>query len=582
MGVAGSGESNLIANTVTAQITSSDVTNDDNITLQSLSTNSLNGFGGTLAGGAVGAGATVVVNQDTSDTTADISGSTVKAGGQGTADNVPEWTVSGGSDTQTTQSVDGVAVVAATSDPLTSDAATGAAGGTSLGANAIVDLIQTQTTADLSGSNVTAAVGSSSTANPSLVVRAHQHTDVTTGGATVALAGGNAFGAAIDVINLDSQTSAYIAGPGGSSKSVITTGGDVDIDADTWQNINTITATASLSSQWSLAGSASAVKTTSSTDAYISGNTTVTSGGALSVTANDTVEFPDDLGQLAGFAAGTLSGSEGYGLGGAIAVALIGDTTEAYISGASAAATGNVSVSATTTEDLPIYVGTAGIAGTAALAGAIAYVDTTTATTADIAGAAVTSNTGDVGVTATDTTAIKDQVGSAAFAGAGDAGAAIDVLTSRNSVTADINTASSVQAPDGGVTVSATADRDISSAVIALGASGALSLSGAISLVDLGIGLSQAAKGDLTSTGSQQSTSVSSGLDEATGPGSTTGIDTGPIDPNGNNASARWKYPRHERSGRGELGRVRRVDGRRHTNGGHRRVYRRRCHAGRR
>jgi hypothetical protein len=527
-GVAGSGEANLIGNTVTAEISGSTVTTDDTLTLQALSTNSLEGFGGALAVGAVGVGATVVVNQDTSQTTADITGSMVTANGDGTAASVPEWTVSGGSESETTQPVSGVAVVAYTSDPLYSVAATGAAGGTGVGANVIVDLIQTQTTADISSSTVTAAPSSSASSNPSLIVRAHQDTNVKTDGAAAAYGGAASFGAGVDVINLASQTNAYITTPPGETDSDITAGGDIDVDAETSQNIDCITAAVALGGQWTLAGSAAAVKTASATNAYISGDTTVsTTGGTLSVTANDTVQFPNDLSQLSGFAAGSLTGGGGFGLGASIAVALIEDTTQAYINGPTVTASGDVTISANTTEDLPIYVGTAGLGGSADLSGAIAYVDTATATTANITSATVSSSTGDVSVTAGDTTAITDQVGTADLAAGGELGAAIDILTSQNTVTADIGAGSTVDASSGSVTVSATATRNISSTVIAAGAAGGLSLSGAISLVDIGVGLSPP---------SQQSSDVST----ATGlvPSSVSGIDTGSFDPNRNNTNA--------------------------------------------
>src|SRR5262249_55349017 len=159
---------------------------------------------------------------------------------------------------------------------------------------------------------------------------------------------------------------------------------------------------------------------------------------------NDWVGFPDDLGSAEGFAAGTLSGSGGTGAGASIAVALIEDTTDASISGGTDMVGGDVTVGANTTESLPVYVGTAGTGGRGSLAGAIAYIATPTGTTADIAGAQVTSNKGNVGVTATDTTTVDDNVGTLAAAGGAGVGAAIDVLTSKDTVTADIGAGSSV------------------------------------------------------------------------------------------------------------------------------------------
>ncbi len=482
--VAGSVSVNLIANDIVSSISGSTVTAEDNLYLLADSFDKITAIVGTISGaGAVGVGGAVVVNELSNTTKAFIADdATVVARGNGGAITIKDW-IDNAEGTETTESMKGVAVVASAEDRIFVVAAAGGIAGTvGIGANVSVNRVSATTEAYIRDSRV----NSSANRGKAVKVKANSNTDiVSTGGSLGVGLAAAGVGAAVDTNFIDNTTSAYISDDADLDK--VYAGEDVEVSAFSRENVLTVEIGIGVGLYAGVAGAASAVKTQSTTEAYIK-NADVEATGSVIVDADSLVKMQFIDGAVGGGAVGA---------GGSVAVSIFNDTTRAYIAGSRVTTTnGDINVNADSTEDVFVTVAT-GSAGVVALAGAVNVVSSDYTTQAWIGADGATNsliNSGnDVVVSANNTTRVNQggftATGSVSV-GAIGAGASVDVITVKNSVDANIADNTIVNA-DRSIKVNATTDRDIKSTVIAFAGGAFGGVSGGVSVISIGTGMDQ-------------------------------------------------------------------------------------------
>ncbi|MBC9981562.1 hypothetical protein HA482_25475, partial [Bradyrhizobium sp. INPA_01384B] len=246
-----------------------------------------------------------------------------------------------------------------------------------------------------------------------------------------------AVGVAAALMNLTDTTSTTAL----IGSATVSTGGSTQVHASNNEQITIATATLAAGA----AGGLSLVVVTPDTEARIDGSSTVTAATAVSgdveVTSNNTVNIN------AG-AAGVAVGGGGVGLTIVVesptARALVGagDTINSGKTGAGATA-GDVLVGATTQESV-ISLGAGASLGDG-IGGALSVVTRTETTNAEVGAATVTA-TGNVGVTATSTSADDLAIGGAAVGGGAGVGGSLGVTVLSSSVTASIDANADVTA----------------------------------------------------------------------------------------------------------------------------------------
>ena len=510
--VAGSASSNLIHNDVRAYINGGTVTTDDNILVQAESDDTITSYAGTLSGsGTVGVGGTVVVNQLDNDTQAYISGdATVVAKGSGSSLSIKQW-ADDSAGTESTENLNGLAVIATNDEEIDVVAVSlGLAGQVGIGANVIVNKVTNTTRAYISDSSV----NNSSNRGKQVKVRAHQHTDISSGGGALAFGGGAAgVGASIDTDIVDNTTQAYVADDDvATDEDHIYTGEGLDVSALSREKILSASAGVGVGFYAGVAGAASGVKSTSDTDAFIR-LAKVTSDAGVSVDANSRVELELYDGAIGGGIVGA---------GGSVAVGLMDGNTRAYIEGATLVSDDSVQVNSDATENVSVLVGTLAVGGTG-LGGSVSVVETHSNTGAWIgayvpnSGAATNASVTSglhTKVKAASKTTFDNDIGAGALGGGG-IGASIDVVTVKNAVDAHIG-ANSVVTAEGNVTVEAEANRTIDSMVMAFAGGATFGISGAVSVISVGTGLD--------TTGNEQATPAQEKIDAAFNDGNANGL----------------------------------------------------------
>ena len=545
LGIAGSGTAavaanaagNVLGSLVEAYLAHSNISADDNVTVTAGSNNTINGGGGSLgAAGGVGVGGSILVNKIADVTHAYINNSIVHAGGSGPTTGVDQWTqfdANGNveaTDTRTTQQINGLAVIASSTEAVTLGAASaGIAGTVGIGLNVLVNLIGDTTLAYIDQSHVNDAVN----VGQSVIVRAHQATTVNNGSGAAGL-GGSAGGAAgINVDVLTNKTQAYVvdsnaatAGDPSQRTSIFAGPGGVEVSATSRERILEVAASLGAGLAAGIAGAASGVSLGSSTNAYID-DANVNSAGSVAVTANNaaTIKFYDGALDAGGF----------VGLGGSVSVGIDSETTSAFVASAGITAADGATVRADSAETINTLVGTAGAGGIAAIEGAVAVISLTPLTQAFIDNqglsnlpSRVTTTNGAVLVHAHDTPSISDGVGSAAIGGIG-VGASVDVITLAATVGAYIGAGSMVTAGTG-VTVEALSSPYVSSTVVAF-AGGGLTAEGAVSVFNMGI---DGAASLVDSNNNSTTAQVQSSIGNSFSPNNTSGDfnSTSSTDPN--------------------------------------------------
>ncbi len=489
--LAGSASVNLIEDTINAFINGSHVTAYGNVNLLATSSDSITAWSGTLsaAAGASGGG-TVVVNVLKTNTNAYVENSTVNAAANGSAINVSNWDPA--ADTASTESVNGLAVIAENSVQISVVAATGSAGGAAgLGMNVVVNNVGDGTNAYIDGSTI------NNTTNPgqTVVVRAIQTTNISSGGGVVAAgAGAAAVGADADIVS--NATRASITG------STVTAGGNgvtggVEVGAWSRETVQSITGGVAAAGLAGVAGGASGVNVSGSTQAYIGASSTVNTTGNLNVVANDESKLTLDDGYIG--AAGAV------GSGGSVAVALLGNVTTADITNSTTNANGETQVEADsheTVSDVVVAVGAGGALGLGLSAGVVLLHGTTAASinaaNVNQNAAFATGSSQSVVVHANDTVNQSNDLGTiGAGVVNGGVGAGVNVVVIENAVDAHV-AQSNVQAAQGAVDIAATGNKTVTTDVFSFAGGADFAVDGALALISIGTGLDTQGSGQLS------------------------------------------------------------------------------------
>lgn len=476
-GVAGSAAVNMLDNDTAAYLQSATVVADNNVSVLAESHGDVTGTGGTVAGGGFGFGGTAVVNVIGNKTQAYVSKSTVQANGAGNAAKVPVWNPTDG--VKSTEDVNGLIVIADSTEKLLAVNVTAAIGGTAgVAANVAVNRYSDVTKAYVDSS----AINRAGAPGAAVRIRAHQDTKINSGGGV--LSGGAAgIGAVIDVNTVENQTFAGITSSDPARRSTIYAAGGVEVNALSRETVESVTVGAVLGGL-ALAGAASVIKLDTSTTALVS-ESDVNTTGDLKVLANNATKST--------LASGALSAGA-FGAGGAIAVSLINNKTTAKIGGSVTNASGQTVVKATSTNT----VLAAGASAAAAVGGGLSFViavnlletTTTAAIESETRHASINADASykkagqSVAVEASNVTKVTDGIGTAAVGAGAGFGAAVDVIVLKNTVDAHVGANSTVKA-EGDVRVSATATKQIESTVVAFAGSGIAALAGAVSIVSI-------------------------------------------------------------------------------------------------
>lgn len=481
--LAGSSVANLIGNIVRAKIDGSTVAADDNLTLLAETDNTIKAFAGAISKSSTVAaiGGSVVVNQSKNTTEAFINDSTVSAIGNGDTTNVKTW-ASNDDGTQSTEAVRGLTVIATATENFDVIGVTASvAGGTTgvgVAVNSSVNRVNDTTKAYIDHS----AVNSATSRGNDVRVRAHQKTNITSAVGVLG-AGIVGVGAAADHTLLANETKAFVA------DTTVYVSGDVFVTALTRETVETYANGAGLAAV-ALAGAGSSVRSTSLTSAFVEG-ATIYADSEFYVLANSRIAID--------FYDGVLAGGTGVGAGASVAVAEVLTTTTAYLAEATTGSGNVTTVRADSEEDINVLVGTVAAGGGAAVAGAVAVVTLASETLGAIQDGSTVTTGSVLTVRADNQTDVNDKVGTLSGSFSAAIAGSIDVIRVKNSVDAHIGSDATVTAGFD-VTVEATATRNVDSSVVTLGASTGGAVSGAVSVISIGTGLSSQAKDQTSSS----------------------------------------------------------------------------------
>jgi len=489
VGIGGSVSVSIIANTVDATIANATVTAAGNVGIIADDQDTIDAYGGELAGGFVGAAGSVAVVTLESQITASVENATVAARGITPALIMPDIDQTTGA--AVNGSAGGVVVAARDLENAKVIAVTGAGG---LGA--IAGTVSDVHTATVTDAHITGSqINSASKPGSGVTVHASQATIVTT--TLGAIAGGFvAVGGAVQVTTIDNRTQAYIADqvtgretPGTATAVYANT---INVSTATYENVSPTTVGVTVGAV-AISGSVAYTNIASSSDAFVRDALLQAKNGAASITV-----AAEDNASIGTFAGDVSAGF--VGAGAAVAVSEIGDTTLATLEGARLDANGAITVSASSTGNITdVAAGAAG--GAVGIAGAV-LVDSisteTEAATESYGGAATLINQDpgfagtpgrdggslqSVTIEATGNETLDGTAGAAAI-GLGAAGAGIQVGSIADLVAANVEGGTVITAA-GNVSVTAKDQRNASSDAIAV-AGGLLALSGAFSIITIG------------------------------------------------------------------------------------------------
>ena len=490
---AGSAVIAMIGDKINAFLSGATVNAGGNVLVQANSDDSVNSFGGEVSvSDIVTVGGSAVVDILTTTTQAYLLNSTVSALGQDSAIRVEHWDTDTGG-TENDEALNGLGVVASNTVEITSYAITAnisipnGDGDTSVGVNLAVNKVDDQTRAYISGSNV----GTSASKVNQVAVNAHQSTTIGSSGGVFGL-GDVAIAATVDTDLLGNTTQAYV-----SASKVEAAAGGVAMAVVTRETIDSTTAGAAVGTYAGLSGAASGINSANTAQAWIGDQSTVQTTGSLEVDADDRVTItPID---------GVGAASAAFAGGGAVAVALLGETTTADITDSTTDATGETQVEANSYEAINPAAATGAVSLNDAV-GFTASVEMTQGTTAaSINDSRVNQaskfqgTSQSVIVDANDSVSQADGLGAAAIGfQSGGIGAGVDVIVIENAVDAHVADDSQVSASGGRVDVVAAGDKSVTSVVVSLAGGSDYAVDGSVSVAGIGMGLSKSARGEIS------------------------------------------------------------------------------------
>lgn len=373
-----------------------------------------------------------------------------------------------------------VRVNAESEEDLTSVAATIATGDTFAGAGAAgLHVISTDTKAYIGNQedkDVTDAGKAELIEAGAVSVTAKDTTKLTTSGGSGAVSGTAAGGLSAAVEVVQKKASAYV----GNHASI---GGEsLTVQAENTSDSTTAAAGLGVGGTASVAGAASETFVTHTTDAHVGKAANVTTSGDADVKAVSS--FTQDAG------AGSLGGSGTVGIGLANSTVSMSADTKAHVDGGAKVTGKNVRVAADHTTDITYATIAGGLAGTAAINGAVgvnvldtktkAYTEDNTELTAT-----GTADTDGIAITASDATKLHGGNGGAAIGLAGGgAGLALSVMNLTKDTEAYAGKEAKLDAK-GGVSLDAQNSEDIFNLSLQAAGGSYAGLAGATNVMNL-------------------------------------------------------------------------------------------------
>ena len=506
-GAAGSVAVNMVGGSTLAEIgKGTQFDGDGSLLLTARSDSDIETVAGALGVGlsSVGMSGAVAVNQLEGTTTARISGSGTKltARGQGPAQSVDNGALS--SDTRLElsertghQSLNGIAVVASSTDELDSVAA-------SVGAGANVGVAGAVTVNQVSGETRAEVTGGTLESQGAVQVGAYHHTRVTAGNGAAGGGSSAGVGASVTTTILDHSTQANV------SRASLVAGGAIGVNARSTHDLNAVVVGAAVGGTAGVSGSVAVTTLEGTVRSSVENATLRSSGAGIEIAA----DADNDLDIVAGgVAAGGVAG-----VGATVIVTDLDQRTEAYTRGTTKLdAAGLTAIDASASQDVTTVGFTGAGGGTAGVAGTVNVLTATGQTSAAV-GAGSRINTGldgvqqDVRVHARDSLSTSSVLGTAGVGGTAGIGAGADVQVVRSGAVASVGDGAVVNA-DRDISIKADNQRDIDSLSVAAAGGGFVGAGAGVSVVSVAAGASSQATSSLDSSVSNaQNVARDSGL----------------------------------------------------------------------
>lgn len=501
--IAGSVAINTIGTDTQAYLKGTTTTADDSIVVVAKSNDTITTRSGTLAvGGTAGVGGSVVLNTLNKTTKAYTDNSvnkssTIKAKGNGSA-LIPKADGNAGTD-----QINGLAVVAESTDDVDTYAATLSGGGTgAINATVTVNHADNDTQAYIQNTSVNPA---SPNAAQTVKVRAFSNTDIMMRGGGLAAGGAAGVGASVDTSMITNITKAFIKG-----STVNAENNGIEVRSISDEKIDSLIVSGGIGGSAGVAGSVAVLDIDSSNEAYVE-NSVLNSKGDLKVTADDDAEIDAIAGSL------TIGGVAGAGA--SVIVANIANDITARITDSTTNAKGTTEVNADSNSNITDYTASGTLGGYAGVGGAIivntignttqAYMNEVTGNTAVNQDNNFGSSTQDVKVIAKDNSVLNAKAGNLSGGSTVGVGASIDLGTIKNTTTASIGNNTQVAA-DRDVQVKAESTKDVDSVTVAAAGGGLAGVAGSVSLINIGSALSSQGGTAASSTSSTANNAISS------------------------------------------------------------------------
>jgi hypothetical protein len=477
VGISGSVAINLIESRVESRIRQATVTAFGSVLVQADSGDTIESYGGSLGAGVVGLGGSVITNTFDNQTKAFVDASTIVARGLATGYKTKTWNATTG--VEISDELRGLGVIADSRETLNTISVSLGAGFVGVSANVTVNNFHDVTEAYIDNSRV----NTSAQPGGEVLVRAHQLSDVQTGGGAIG-GGVVGVGAVVNTTLVENQTRAFITDSDGLDRTRVFAGLGAEVNAFSQEEVDTVVVGAGAG----LVGAAGSVTTTTfdvNTEAFI--------GPAILRVTGDLDVLARDLSSMDLFA-GTV-GAGGVGLGASVVVNDITSIVRAYLSESETNASARTRVLADSSESIDSAAATGGL-GVVGVGGSIIVSSIATQTRAFTAalksqllvnqdslfgGAAQ-----DVIIRANDTAVIDDDAGAVA-GGLVGVGASVNVATIKNVVDAQAGASSQIAAKRL-IDITADSNRTVHSLAVTFGA-GLVGIQGSVAVATIGSGL---------------------------------------------------------------------------------------------
>ncbi|MGV3499769.1 MAG: leukotoxin LktA family filamentous adhesin [Hydrogenophaga sp.] len=437
-----------------------------------------------LSGSVGGAGA-IAINDMHADTAAEVSGvgTTITALGNGAAAQVDNGTLAASGSLAARQQKDalrGVAVVSSSTAELENVAVSAAGGGSAtVAATVSVALVGGSTTAQLSdGAQLNASLAGANTAQQARVA-AYHHDAIVSGTGGGAVGGDAGVGGAVDTVIVSHTTTARAQDAGAQARQALA------VQARASTEITQAAVAVGGGTYAGLAGTGALVLINGTTQALVS-DAGLASQGSLGVSAEADTAVDIVAGALA------VSGVAGVGVSAAVTV--VDQNTTARVDGTSTLdANGSTQIAADSHFEQLNHAYTAAAAGGVGVAGTVSVVVAKGSTEAALGGTARINNDAayggaaqDVTITATDSTAVENRVGSLGVGlGGTGVGAVADVVLINNGASASVGSGTRIDA-DRDITVDAESTRTVDSLTTAAAGGSTAGIAGAVSVISVG------------------------------------------------------------------------------------------------